>query len=378
MESMGALAGGIAHDFNNILHGIVSYAELARAAAAGMPAVAGDLDRLLATALRGRDLVRRILTFSRRRDPASTPIHLDDAVFEALNLLRAALPSTIEIRTHLDPTTPITMCNETEIHQVVMNLAANASHAIGRRGGILDVTVAPVSVNETVAAAHPGLRIGLYARLTVADDGAGISAEALGRIFEPFYTTKSEGVGTGLGLSVIHGIVESHEGAIEAHSQVGQGTTFDIYLPAASDEQAGRSAARTLRDFEVSRRLILYLDDEKELADVGRRILEGRGFRVVTHTSSVRALEDFRSRPSDFSLVITDNTMPRMTGAAFAREVVHIRPDAQVIMVSGAGSPVIPGAHPVEGVRRFLPKPFTAAELIEAVTSTIGAEGQEG
>lgn len=364
LEAIGVLAGGIAHDFNNILLGIVGHAELVLREAKLGDQSREDLDQVLKAAERGRELVKRILLFSRNAEVARVPLRLERVIGEAVKLLRASLPSTIEIRTALDAAAPVVSSDETQMHQILMNLGTNSSHAMPA-GGTLTVRLEPFLVGPEFAASHPGVKPGPHARITVSDTGFGMSADVLAHALEPFYTTKAPGEGTGLGLSVIHGIVRGHEGHLEITSAPGQGTTVAILLPAAgvapapsAEGVAGPATARGPR--------ILFVEDEPILAHMQRRQLEHLGFEVTVHTSSLEALEDFRSRPRAFALMITDDTMPRMTGRVLAREVLGIRPDLPILMVSG-GEAADAVALEAIGVRRLLRKPHSAVELERAI-----------
>jgi hypothetical protein len=368
LESLGTLAGGIAHDFNNVLLAIVGYTELAgRQLGEGDAGARADLDQVLRAADRGRQLVQRILAFSRRRDLTRLPVRLPRVVPEALDLLRATLPSTIEIRTAIDEATPTVLADETQLHQVLLNLATNSAHAMPK-GGTLEVRVAAASVNEDLAGRHADLRPGRYARLTVADTGAGIPPEVRERIFEPFFTTKPAGEGTGLGLSVILGIVRSFDGAIVLESEPGRGTRVDVWLP-AHDEPAVPGTGPASAEHADGRQHVLFVEDEEVLAKLERRQLEALGYRVTVHTSSVEALDDFRRRPREFDLMVTDNTMPRMTGLQLAAEVSRLRPGLPILMVSGYADNADPEVLRASGIRATLRKPHTAKELEAALAA---------
>jgi PAS domain S-box-containing protein len=368
LEAIGNLASGIAHDFNNILLGIVGYTELAREAIKGLPSVEEDLGIVIDTARRGRDLVNRILLFTRKSQPSRAPTSIETPVREALQLLRATLPLNIEIREGFDAATPHVVADGNELHQIAMNLATNAAHAMKEQGGVLEIRVGPVTLDETFAAAHPGTRPGLHVRLRVSDTGTGIPGEALARIFEPFFTTKPQGEGTGLGLSVIKQIVLSLGGAIDVASRVGEGTCFDVYLPAAP-----LNAQRTDRTGGIrpQQHRILLVEDEERLAALGRRVLESAGFEVIAHTSSLQALEEFRSDPSRFDLLITDNTMPHMTGLQLVAKVLATRPGMPVLMVSGIGESMSMEALRECGVTRLLSKPYESSDLRAAAQALI-------
>jgi len=368
IEAIGVLAGGIAHDFNNILLSIVGHTELALRDPGLGAQSRGDLERVLRGAERGRDLVKRILLFSRDSEVARVPVRLDRAVGDALNLMRASLPASVQIRTHFDAATPAVLSDETQIHQILLNLATNALHAMSG-GGEIKIVVEPFHVTPEYSAGHPGVEPGGAARISVSDTGSGMPPAVLERALEPFFTTKGPGEGTGLGLSVIHGIVRSHRGALEIRSGEGTGTTVTIVLPQA--EGVASPAAETAAPAPQARGPhVLLVEDEVVLADMQKRQLEHLGFEVTVHTSSVQALEDFRSRPDAFAVLVTDDTMPRMRGSTLAREIHAIRPELPILMVSGGD-----GAPPREiaeaGVLKVLRKPHTLAELEQAIREAI-------
>ncbi len=368
LEAIGNLASGIAHDFNNILLGIIGYTELAREAVKGLPLVKEDLDVVIDTARRGRDLVNRILFFTRKSQPTRAPTSIEAPVREAIHLLRATLPLNIEIREGFDATTPQVVADGNELHQIAMNLATNAAHAMKNHGGVLEIRVGPVTVDETFVAAHTGMRPGLHVRLRVSDTGTGIPDKMLGSIFEPFFTTKPQGEGTGLGLSVIRQIVLSLGGGIEVASRVGEGTCFDVYLPAAPLNAQVMDGADGVRP---QRHRILFVEDEERLAALGRRVLEAVGFDVTAHTSSLQALEEFRSDPCRFDLLVTDNTMPHMTGLELVANVLATRPDLPILMVSGIGESMSAEALKERGVTRLLSKPYESADLQAAAQALV-------
>jgi PAS domain S-box-containing protein len=372
LEAVGVLAGGIAHDFNNILLGIVGHAELVLREASLGPQNREDLERVLKAAERGRTLVQRILQFSRDTQVARKPLRLEHALAEVIQLLRASLPSTVEILAALDPVTPAVLSDETQLHQIVMNLATNAAHAMPD-GGRLEIRVTRFDVGSEFVRAHPGMEPGPHARITVSDTGTGMPPEVLERVPEPFFTTKPPGQGTGLGLSIVHGIVRAHRGVLEIESAPGRGTAVRITLPAASPPATGPATAAA--DAPAGRALhVLFVDDERVLALMQRRQLEHLGYEVTVHTSSVEALEDFRSRPDAFSLLITDDTMPRMTGRALAREVLAIRPGLPVLMVSG-GDAANRESLASLGIGGILRKPHSADELDQAIREVLRDDG---
>lgn len=362
LEALGTLAGGIAHDFNNVLTPILGYTEMAVDDLPPDSRVREGLGRVLAAAERARDLVKQILAFSRRAEQERHPLRLGDLVRETLQLVSATLPKTIAIRSTIDDGVGPVVADATQLHQVLLNLCTNAWHAMGDEGGVLEVTLD--AAEGTVSA--PGVP---HARLTVRDTGCGMSAEVLDRIFEPFFTTKAVGEGTGLGLAAVHGIVRSHGGSVAVESEPGRGSAFQVFLPLASAAQ-GESrppSGPPPRGTES----ILFVDDEEAIAELGRRSLESLGYRVVATTSSVKALDLFRREPQRFDAVVTDQAMPELTGANLARELLAMRPGLPIVLCTGFSRSVTLEAAKELGVRRFLPKPATLAELGRAVREAL-------
>jgi PAS domain S-box-containing protein len=366
MEAMGTLAGGIAHDFNNILTAMNGYSELARMRLGeSNPVVGGYLDAVLQGGTRAASLVRRILTFSRQEEQQKTPIQLRDVVEETLKLLRATLPATITFRTSFASDLPTVLADSTQIHQILMNLGTNALHAMRGRPGFLEIKLENFEVDLHAAEAHPRLRLGHSVRLSVSDSGSGMDKATQERIFEPFFTTKGPGEGTGLGLSVVYGIMQSHEGAITVYSEPGQGTTFHLYFPVHSGEVSKALPA----DGPIPHghgQHILYVDDEEPLALLGKRTLEQLGYKVEISTNVVEALELVRSNPKRFDLVITDQTMPSMTGVDFAGHLINIRPNIPIVLASGYTAGLSPARLGQTGIRELLVKPLTIRSLAAA------------
>jgi len=361
MEAIGTLAGGIAHEFNNILSAILGYTELSLYDVPPENHLWHNLQEVLSAGKRGRDLVQQILKFSRYTEQARQPVELHLLIQEALLLLRPSLPSTIEITQALDAAVGPVLADPTQIHQVLMNLCANAEYAMRGTGGILEVRLEAVAIDAAFAAVHPELRPGPHVRLTVQDTGHGMAPEIMERIFEPFFTTKGVGEGTGMGLAVVHGIVTSHEGAITVASTLGQGTTFAIYLPKIQEASADISGP----DGPIPRgeERILFVDDEAVLAHMGQELLGHLGYRVVVHTSSLEALEDFRAAPQFFDVVITDQTMPHVTGEALAIELRRIRPDVPIILCTGFSHSMTAERAQELGIAAFLMKPLVTRDL---------------
>jgi PAS domain S-box-containing protein len=369
LEAIGTLAGGIAHDFNNLLRAIVGYTELASGASTSTQVLA-DLDQVQRAAARGQELVLRMLAFSRPSEALRAPIALEQPVSESVNLLRASIPSMIEIRSRFEADVPSVRIDPTQVQQVVMNLVTNAAQAIGDQVGSIEVVIAPVRVDEAFAGSRANVRAGHYARISVSDSGPGMSDEVLQHALEPFFTTKSVGRGTGLGLSMVHGIAHGAGGFVELHSRPGAGTTAHVYVPAV-DREMTQTASPV--ESPTSGPHILFVDDEQALMELSRRQLEMAGFTVTGYTSSLKALEDFRSRPGSFALVITDNTMPKMSGLQLAKEVLLLRPGMPVLLVSGLVDTLAPDVIYQRGISGLLRKPHTGAQLVAAARALTDA-----
>ncbi|GIX49425.1 MAG: histidine kinase [Candidatus Tectimicrobiota bacterium] len=371
MEAIGTLAGGIAHDFNNILAAILGYAELALFDVPEGSPLWCNVQEILTAGRRGRDLVRQILAFSRQRPPQRQPVRLRPLVQEALTLLRASLPSTVELRLRLEAEADTVLADPTQLQQVLMNLCTNAEHAMRPAGGVLEIGLDTVAVTPEFAAAHPPLRPGAHLRLRVRDSGCGMPPEVVSRIFDPFFTTKAPGEGTGMGLAVVHGIVTGHGGAITVESAPGQGTTFDVYLPPA--DPAPAAAAAAAEPLPQGRGRILFVDDEPALAQLGQELLSHLGYQVTAYTSSREALAAFRAAPQDFDLVITDQTMPQLTGEALVQELRRLRPDLPIILCTGFSHTLSEAKVAALGLQGFLYKPLVASELAAAVQRALAA-----
>jgi len=370
MEAIGTLAGGIAHDFNNILTPIAGYTEMAMDDLTESSPVRASLEEVLAASERAVDLVRQILAFSRQGDHERRQIRMIPVVKEALKLLRASLPAMIEIDLDIRARADAVLADPTQIHQVVMNLCMNASHAMRETGGKL--TVAMSDFVPEGDEGSPCKSQGLHVRLSVSDTGHGISPDVLERIFDPYFTTKEQGEGTGLGLSVVHGIVESHGGAITVESTVGEGTTSQVLLPVIDEEDT--TAADTADVVPVGTERVLFVDDEKALVGLYEQMLGRLGYRVTAYTSSPEALAAFRATPDAFDLVITDMAMPTMTGIQLAREAIQIRPDIPLILCTGFTELVTPRMAKALGIREFLMKPIRQRAMAKAIRRALGEE----
>lgn len=366
MEAIGTLAGGIAHDFNNILSSIIGYSDLAKMRVLQGDDIISDLDQIRKSGDRAKALVQQIVTVGRKQEQEQRPIQIGYIVKEALGLLRAALPSTIEIREVIPNNTGIVHADPTQMHQVVMNLCTNAGQAMNKKGGTLVVELENVSITEP----EMNLKPGPYLRLTVKDTGDGMTPEVTERIFEPYFTTKEKGEGTGLGLSVVHGIVVTHGGAITAESKPGEGSTFHVYFP-RTEQTEEIAETKKQEPLPTGSERILFVDDELVLQDMVSQMLEKLGYEVVTENGSVEALELFRKGPDRFDLVITDMTMPKMTGIELAGELLNIRPNIPIILCSGSIDQALKGKAAAAGIREFMEKPLSMGSIAQTVRKAL-------
>jgi PAS domain S-box-containing protein len=366
MEAMGTLAGGIAHDFNNILSAIIGYTELAMSQIGARSSVLPRLQEVLRAGYRAKNLVRQILTFSRQDESGKKVMYLKPIVEEALNLLRASLPSTITLHAELQPDSAPVLADATQIHQVVMNLGANAEYAMRVTGGRLVVKLDEVEVEETTTFPIQGLHVGPYIRLKVSDSGQGMSPSVKKRIFDPFFTTKDVGEGTGMGLSVIHGVVTSHGGAIRVDSQVGVGTTFTIYFPCSSVPVVGQQVPSVPSSY-CGKGTVMFVDDEVSIVKWAKDMLEELGYMVSVFTNGPEALQAFKQEPDQFDVMVTDQTMPGMTGELLARQVMCIRPGFPVILCSGFSYTMNEEKALAMGLRAYLTKPVLMGDLAQAL-----------
>jgi nitrogen-specific signal transduction histidine kinase/CheY-like chemotaxis protein len=365
MEALGTLAGGVAHDFNNILMIIAANAQLAMSELPADHPLQQSLDTIEKASARAANLVRQILTFSRKESPGRKVIPLQPEVEEGVKLLRATLPARIEIRAEYALGVPFVSADPTQVHQILMNLGANAAHAMGESSGLIELRLEGVNIVPDPAQMVAGLSEGPYTRLSFKDNGCGMGKDILSRIFEPFFTTKGVGQGTGLGLAVVHGIMKSHGGAVTAYSERGRGTIFHLYFPAAK-QPAGGADAGPKQPSEVPLghgERILYVDDEEALVTVIKQRLENLGYVVTACTDPREALELFHARPLEFDAVITDVSMPHLTGAELASMIGKVRPDLPVAMASGYFRPEDHEAAARLGIRELISKPYQLAEL---------------
>ena len=373
MQAIGTLAGGIAHDFNNILAAIFGYVELARFDVNGNKNAEKQLNQVLKAAQRAKELVHQILAFSRKQEQERQPLDLTPLVKESMKLLRATLPTSIEIIHHFNAKEALVMADATQIHQVIMNLCTNASHAMENGGGKLTLSLEKMELETPMEAQQMGVTPGNYVQLSVSDTGIGINRSQIKRIFEPYFTTKPKGKGTGMGLSVAHGIVESHGGIIRVESSPGKGSCFRILFPMTM--QRMYASAEKDQCLPKGNESILFVDDEKYLGDVGQQMLTRLGYRVTSCGNPLDALELLKMNPGSYDLLITDMTMPHMTGDILARDAMAIRPDIPVVLCTGYSELITAEKANQLGIAAFLMKPFTISDMACTVRAVLSPNG---
>ncbi len=366
MEAVGALAGGIAHDFNNILYPIIGYSEMTLDDLPQDSQARSNLEQVLKASFRAKELVRQILSFTRQGDSERTAVSLQHIIRESLQFLRATLPSTVEVCQHIDNTCRPVLADPGQIHQVMMNLCINAYQSMSEKGGTLEVRLKETAFVPQDSLSYPDMKPGAYLELSISDTGHGMDSKLMERIFDPYFTTKEIGKGTGLGLSLVHGIVRSHKGHIAVYSEPDKGSVFHIYLPLIEDKARGTA---TVSDKPVSggKERILLADDEIQIVEMMTYVLEHLGYTVSARTSSLEALETFRSSPQSFDLVITDMTMPNMTGLELSEELMRIRPDIPILLCTGFSERVTEKKIREVGIRELLMKPAPVKEIADTV-----------
>ena len=373
MESVGILAGGIAHDFNNILTPIVGFTELALDDISPESDAYSNLSNVIKAADRARDLVQQILTFSRQTEQKRVSLNPQPRITETIKLLRSSIPKTIEINTNIDKNCGHVFSDPSQIHQIVMNLCTNAYHAMEKNGGRLDISLSNAFLTSETIKNDPNMKVGDFVKLTVRDTGHGIEKSILDKIFEPYFTTKDPGKGTGLGLSLVHGIVQIHEGFITIDSSIGKGTAFSVYLPKI-DTNKPETASIAGGAIPCGDENILLVDDEEQILIMVKQLMERFGYNVTAIKSSSEALMLFSAAPGDFDIVITDMTMPKMTGVDLAYEMMKIRKDIPVILYSGFNDMSLESKAKAVGIREILMKPVTKNNIAEAIRRVLDKE----
>jgi CheY-like chemotaxis protein/two-component sensor histidine kinase len=365
---LGTLAGGVAHDFNNILGAVLGYGELAQGAVPPDGAVRRYVDSMMSAGLRAKSLVERILAFSRSGVGPRVPVHVQSVVAEAIEMLSNGLPDSIRLEQSLDADDSAIIGDATQIHQVVLNLCTNAAHAM-KSGGTMQVRLDVVRFDAAHTLITGSLQAGEYVRLCVQDSGDGIEPHLRDRIFDPFFTTKGVGVGTGLGLSLVHGIVSDLGGAVDMHSEAGRGTTFSVYLP-----RQGRVQLVSTSEEPIPRgngETVMLVDDEEALVRLGEEMLASLGYEAVGFISAVEALEDFRADPQRYRAVLSDENMPGMTGSQLTEQLVAIRPDIPIVLMSGYAGPTLATRALSAGAREVLAKPLAARDIAHVLASVM-------
>jgi len=360
MEAIGALAGGIAHDFNNLLTVILGYTEMVMTDAPPGSGFAQDLDKVLTAAHRATDLVKQILTFSRQSTAERMPIRIQPLVKESLKMLRSSIPSTISINENIDPQCGAILADPTQVHQIVMNLCTNAFHAMEYSGGMLSVGLKTIRIDSQAPLAVRQLKPDDYIELTVSDTGTGIGTDIVAKIFDPYFTTKGVGKGTGMGLAIAHGIITSYGGAITVESTVGQGATFHVYFPVIQEKG---KVFEECKETPRGKERILFVDDEELIAEMGKDMLERLGYTVTGQNRSIEALAAFMDDPNQFDLVITDLTMPGLTGVELAKQILQIRPDIPIILCTGFSQLIDEESAKAIGIQGFALKPLTKSSV---------------
>jgi len=372
MDSLGTLAGGIAHDFNNILSPIIGYAEIIQMESDPTSDHARNAEGILKASLRARDLVLQILTFSREKEQEKKPIKIQPVLKEALKLLRASVPATIELQEHVDSHCGPVMGDPTQIYQVVMNLCTNAYQSVQEQSGSIEIVANEVLLTAEDQPQFLELSPGPHIRIAVSDTGPGIDPDILDRIFEPYFTTKQMKSGTGLGLSVVHGIVKSHAGAIKVYSEPGQGTSFSVYLPRFIDSHT-ETAPALGEPIIGGNESVLLVDDEVAIVHVIQKILENLGYRVTGFADSREALAAFKTHPDEFDLIISDMTMPYLSGTQFAKAVLAEKPGIPILICTGFSEMVNRLKIAKSGIRKVILKPIIKSEIAKSIREVLDA-----
>ena len=363
MEAIGTLAGGIAHDFNNILSGILAYSQLANTHIKTPEKAAGHIEQIIIGAKRAADLTKQILTLSRQGEYQKQSFRIYLEIKEALKLLRSSIPSTIEIKTRLDSKKRV-LADPTKIHQLVMNLCTNAYHSMRKTGGELTVSLTDAQVSDPHFSKGKKWVPGEYIKLEVSDTGHGMDKKTLKKAFEPYFTTKKKGDGTGFGLALVQAIVEEHDAYMEVVSEPGKGTCFSIYFPIVREEIKKRSPKIEKEYHLTGNEKIMVVDDEDSIRNSCKEHLEDNGYQVKTFSNGIKALEEFKTRPFQFDLVITDMTMPGLTGDKLAKEILKIQPAIPIVLCTGFNENSSQTAALELGIRQIVQKPIMDHDLL--------------
>ncbi len=369
MEAIGTLTGGIAHDFNNILGIIIGNTELALDDVPEWNPAYFNLEEIKTAGLRAKDIVRQLLGFAHKTDQKREPIKLIPVIRDSLKFLRATLPTSIAFRQNTQASADTVLADPTQIHQIMLNLYTNAAHAMEETGGTLEIVIQNLVLDDNSADIYPNLSPGKYIEVALSDTGQGMSSEVKARIFDPYFTTKEIGKGSGMGLSVVHGILQSHQGAISVDSEPGKGSTFRILFPVIEEETVIES--KSVEEFPTGNERILFIDDEKSIVTMARQILERLGYQVETKQNPVDALESFHSKPERFDLVITDMTMPYMTGDKLVTQILNIRSDIPTILCTGFSEKISEKKAQKLGIKAFVLKPLVKRDFAVTVRKVL-------
>jgi len=369
MESIGNLAGGIAHDFNNLLYPIIGFAEMLKEDLPPESSEHENAQEIFNAGKRGGELVKQILAFSRQSDHKLQPVRIQKILNEVLKLTRSSIPSDIEMHQDIQPDCGSVMAEATQLHQISMNLITNAYHAVEEASGTISVQLKEIKMSAGELKDSP-LKSGKYAMLSISDNGSGIPRNLINNIFEPYFTTKEKGKGTGLGLAVVYGIVKEHKGDIKVYSEEGKGTTFNVYIPLMK-KTTGTTTNDPVSVLPTGTESLLLVDDEKSIVGLEKQILERLGYNVVTQSSSIKALEVFKSNPNKYDLVITDMTMPGMTGDKLAKEILSIKLEMPIIICTGFSERINKEQADDIGVNGFLMKPVVKSEMAQMVRKVL-------
>ncbi|SHO53751.1 hybrid sensor histidine kinase/response regulator [Desulfopila aestuarii] len=374
MESIGTLAGGIAHDFNNILGAILGYAEMAQEGSPAGSMVRKDIEQVIKASHRAKDLVKQILSFSRQAETDYIPLQPAVIIKEALKMLRSSLPTTIDIQQDIDPEAGPILADPTQIHQIINNLCTNAFHAMEETGGTLNISLKKRELFPADLISEPHVQPGHFVEISVGDSGPGIAPEIINKIFDPFFTTKEVGKGTGMGLAIIHGIAKKSGGLVSCKSSPGEGATFYVYIPVYATTTHREAETTPLELIQTGVEHILFIDDEEMLAEMGRTMLERLGYSVTVETNSIEALKIIQSQPDRFDLVITDQTMPGMTGSDLARRILQIRPELPIILCTGFSNQISEEKARIYGIKGFAMKPLAKKDLATLIRKLLDGE----
>jgi len=365
MESIGTLAGGIAHDFNNIMAIILGNTELALDDVPKWNSAHSSLEEIKKASLRAKNIVKQLLSFSRKTDQKLQPIQITSVIKDALKFLRSTIPTTINIHRDIQTTEETILADPTQINQIIMNLCINASQAMEQTGGDLNVTVAKVILDNNSAKEYPDLKSGDHVKIIVSDTGPGIDPEIIDQIFDPYFTTKDVGKGSGMGLAVVHGIVKNHNGAISVNSRLGKGTKFIIFFPITTEKSMVER--KTTKDIPGGNETILFVDDEISIVKMVKRMFERFGYKIETATTPEEALGKFSLNPDHFDLVITDMTMPQMTGVKLSEKLMDIRKDIPIIVCTGHSTLVDEEKAKELGLAAYVMKPINMQETAQTI-----------